>query len=359
MKILFLSHNFYPDIGGIEVNSDILAQAFSEVGHDVHLLTWSKDPTNKKFPYVVIRNPNKRKLFLEHSWADLVFENNPCLRLAWPNLFFRNPSVIVLNTWITRINGKIGFQDRIKLLWLKRASKVIAVSDAIRKRCWPSATVIANPYRSDQFKIIPGIEKTIDFVFLGRLVSDKGADHAIKAIYQLVNLKYKSSSFNKKTLFTIIGSGPEYHTLQQLIVELKMEAYIKLVGPLSGEALAICLNRHRYLLVPSLWEEPFGNVVLEAMACGCLPIVSDGGGLPDAIGDAGLKFNRGDINSLVNTIIKITNNPLLELKLKNEAITHLTAHQPNVVASKYLDVVELALHHIEKSNESTYITSDR
>ncbi|WP_157567247.1 glycosyltransferase family 4 protein [Mucilaginibacter arboris] len=359
MKILFLSHNFYPDIGGIEINSDILAQSFSEVGHDVHLLTWSKDSSNKKFPYLVIRNPSKRKLFAEHYWADLVFENNPCLRLAWPNLFFRNPSVIVLNTWITRINGKIGFQDRLKLLWLKHANKVIAVSDAVRKRCWPSATVIANPYRSDQFKIIPGIKKTIDFVFLGRLVSDKGADHAIKAIHQLISSNYKSAFLKEKPLFTIIGSGPEYRNLQQLISELEMELYIKLVGPLSGEELAICLNRHRFLLVPSLWEEPFGNVVLEAMACGCIPIVSDGGGLPDAIGNAGMKFQRGDIDSLVNTIVEIVNNPSLELKLKNEAITHLTSHRPDVVASKYLNVVESALHLIKPRNESTYITSHR
>lgn len=34
MKILFLSHKFYPDIGGIEVNSEILATAFHKAGHE-------------------------------------------------------------------------------------------------------------------------------------------------------------------------------------------------------------------------------------------------------------------------------------------------------------------------------------
>lgn len=345
MRILFLSHNFYPDIGGIEINSDILAQAFTEAGHQVHLLTWSKDPSNKVFSYKVIRNPSKRRLFVEHAWADLVFENNPCLRLAWPSIFFRRYSVIVLNTWITRINGKIGFQDRLKLLWLKRADKVIAVSEAIRKRCWPTATVIANPYRSEQFRIIEGINKTIDFVFLGRLVSDKGADHAVKAIKSLLSSATNLDLINRKPLLTIIGNGPEYNNLKQLIAELNLEAYVDLIGSLSGEDLAVCLNRHRFLLVPSLWEEPFGNVVLEAMACGCLPIVSDGGGLPDAIGDAGLKFRRGDINSLVDTIIEILNNPDLEQKLKKQSEGHLILHKPEVVASKYIEVIESAIRH--------------
>lgn len=344
MRILFLSHNFYPVIGGIEVNSDILAQAFTEVGHEVHLLTWSKDPSSKSFPYLVIRHPTKRKLFIEHVWADLIFENNPSLRLAWPNLFFRKPSVIVLNTWISRVNGKIGLQDRIKLWWLKKASKVIAVSDAIRKRCWPAAIVIANPYRVKQFRIIPGIPKTIDFVFLGRLVSDKGADHAVRALHLLLTLSPNLKYLTQKPILTIIGNGPERRNLLQLITELKLEKYVILTGPLSGEDLAICLNKHRFLLVPSLWEEPFGNVVLEAMACGCLPIVSDGGGLPNAIGNAGLSFHRGSVNSLTNTITEILNNPDLEQQLKNAADVHLKAHYPDRVAQLYLKVIDSAIH---------------
>jgi hypothetical protein len=41
MKILFTSHRFYPDIGGIEVNSEILESYFSSQGHKVRLVTQS------------------------------------------------------------------------------------------------------------------------------------------------------------------------------------------------------------------------------------------------------------------------------------------------------------------------------
>ncbi|RYY07395.1 MAG: glycosyltransferase, partial [Sphingobacteriaceae bacterium] len=151
-----------------------------------------------------------------------------------------------------------------------------------------------------------------------------------------------------KPSLTIIGNGPEQKNLLQLISDLHLEEYVLLAGPLSGEDLAICLNRHRFLLVPSLWEEPFGNVVLEAMACGCLPIVSNGGGLPDAVGNAGLIFHRGDVNSLVSSITNILNNSALEQQLKSAAKNHLIAHYPNNVVLKYLDVIDSALHSHKK-----------
>src|SRR5687768_7808912 len=114
MKILVLSHKFYPDIGGIEISSEILATAFNDAGHDVHLVTWSLDNTCKLFPFSVIRNPNLLRLFKEHTWADLVFENNLCLRLSWPGLFLKKVSVVTLQTWITDVNGKIRWIDHVK-----------------------------------------------------------------------------------------------------------------------------------------------------------------------------------------------------------------------------------------------------
>jgi glycosyltransferase involved in cell wall biosynthesis len=344
LKILFLSHTFYPHLGGIEANSEVLAGAFTEAGHEVHLLTWSTDTTGKEFPYTVIRNPGKRKLFQEHAWADLVFENNPCFRLSWPSIFFGRPSVIVLNTWIRRTDGRLDMRDRIKIRWwLKRSKAIIAVSDAIRRGCWPAATVIENPFRINDFKIIADISRDTDFVFLGRLVSDKGADQAIMAIHRLKNSAYNKKFIEARMSLTIIGDGPDRQKLESLVSDLGLEDCVHFAGSLRGESLSRCLNRHRFMLVPSLWEEPFGNVVLEGMACGCLPISSDGGGLPEAIGDAGLTFRRGDVDSLVACILKLLNNPDLEKQLREAAPRHLEAHHPDIITRKYLQVIQKAV----------------
>jgi glycosyltransferase involved in cell wall biosynthesis len=76
------------------------------------------------------------------------------------------------------------------------------------------------------------------------------------------------------------------------------------------------------------------------MACGCVPIVSDGGGLKDAVGNAGITFTRGNVNSLVENIMKVFTNPVLEANLRNAANNHLTKHYPEVVSQKYLRVIE-------------------
>lgn len=340
MKILFLSHYFYPQVGGIESNSELLAAAFANAGHEVHLLTWSADDTGRTFPYRITRNPDNLQLFRAHRWAELVFENNPCFRLGWPGLFFSRPTVIAINTWITRANGKVSWRDKIKInWWLARCTQVIAVSNAIRKASWPAATVIRNPYRAGDFAIDPSVERNADFVFLGRLVSDKGANQAIEAIYRIRQFMMLKGTNGHYPGLTIIGDGPERRSLEKQTVRLSLEDAVVFTGPLKGEPLRKMLNRHRYMLVPSAWEEPFGNVVLEGMACGCLPIVSNGGGLPEAIGRAGLAFNRNDTNSLVNCMLRILENPALEDLLREAAPAHLAAHHPHIVAQRYLHAI--------------------
>lgn len=339
MKILFLTHKFYPKIGGIEVNSEILANGFVSKGHQVKILTWTKENGKKSFPYEIIRNPGLKQLLKAHQWADVVFENNPCLRLAWPIFFLKKPSVIALRTWVHRMDGEIAWQDKIKMYWLSKSSGVIAVSEAVRKKTYPKAVVIGNPYRQELFRRISDIKKNRDFVFLGRLVSDKGADLTIKAIHKLKGFKdIKKSDFS----LTIIGDGEEMKNLRMLVKKFSLNKQVTFTGSLRGEELVKCLNEHRFILVPSIWEEPFGNVALEGMSCGCLPIVSDGGGLPDAVGKAGIIFQRGNLDSLVDSIKNIYTNPDFEKKLRNNINGHLKAHHPVVVTQKYLNVIEEA-----------------
>jgi glycosyltransferase involved in cell wall biosynthesis len=339
MKILLLSHKFYPDIGGIEVNSELLATSFSLAKHEIHVLTWSEDPTSRVFPFLVVRKPNLRKLLSEHAWADVILENNPCLRLSWPGILYHKTSVVVLNTWISRMDGSLAFQDVLKLLWLKRASKVIAVSRVLRDGSFKAAIVIGNPYRAAELKILDGIRRDKDFVFLGRLVSDKGADLALKAFEKVLRFTAVDNGRHKPVTLTIIGDGPDMNSLKALATRLKVADNVTFTGSLTGQRLVTALNQHKFMIVPSMWKEPFGNVALEGMACGCLPIVADGGGLPDAIGNAGMVFKRGELSSLVKVISKLLNNTKLVRELNLKAHNHLQNHHPDVVSQKYLRVI--------------------
>lgn len=353
MKILFLSHSFYPFIGGIEVISDMLCHSFTDAGHEVHLLTWATDTEHTFFPFEIIRRPSVFRLLREHAWADLVFENNPCLKLSWPGLFFSYPSVIVLHTWIARTNGKIGIQDRLKQQWLKRAHTVVAVSEAIRKSCFPGAVIIGNPYRAEAFKLINKGQRQVDFLFLGRLVDDKGPDMAIKAVHQFNQMLTGKSP---KCSLTLIGEGSMRQQLESLVARLNMQEQVSFTGALQGKELVKQLNNHRFLLIPSIWEEPFGIVALEGIACGCLPIVSDGGGLPDAVGKAGLIFKRGDLNALLSCIKWIKENPEAEDSLRERGAGHLKNFHPQYIIKKYLKIINAAMS-IDQAHESTDLPS--
>lgn len=341
MKILFLTHKFYPEIGGIEVNSEILSTAFFKAGHQIKLITWSEDLSKKSYPFEVIRNPGLFELIRCHKWADVVFENNPSLKLSWPGILFGTPNVVAIRTWIKRDNGDVNWQDRLKLWWLKKASAVISVSKAVKEKTFSNSVVIGNPYRNEIFQKNDDIEKSVEFVFLGRLVSDKGANLAIEAVAKLIK-KIPKLYESQHAILTIIGDGPEMGNLKKLAGKLEIEERIIFKGALKGSVLVNSLNLHRCILIPSVWEEPFGNVALEGMACGCIPIVSDGGGLVDAVGDAGLVFNRGSVDDLVQKMYAIISKPDLELTLRDRSRDHLKNHLPEVIAKRYLEVIENA-----------------
>ena len=181
-----------------------------------------------------------------------------------------------------------------------------------------------------------------DFVFLGRLVSDKGVDLAIEAIAIL-------NSENKNYKLTIIGDGPELQKLIMQAADLGISEHVTFLGSLKGGALVEHLKQHQFMLIPSRWKEPFGVVALEAIACGCIPIVSDGGGLPDAVGNAGLVFQRGSLVDLVNKIRTLLKDSILRGKLIEAGPVHLASHHPDAIAKKYLSLLKGAINKYSNS----------
>ncbi len=339
MKILFISHKFYPEIGGIEVNSELLANQFKTLGAEIKLVTWSNTSGEKKFDYEVIRKPSFLKLLNLFKWADLIYENNPTVRLSWFNIFYRKPRVVAVRTWIRQNNNKVSLVDLFKKKWVNNATQVIAVSEGIKKDTSRKAIVIGNPYRSKLFKFTTNRNlRKKDFIFLGRLVSDKGADMCIELLYQL------KAKYNKEYHLSIIGEGPEMEALKQMTIKYKLEKNIQFFGLIKGKELVTILNQHKYILVPSRWEEPFGNVVLEGMACGCIPIVSDGGGLPDAVGKAGVIFKRNSIQDLTDKTYELVTNTNQQKFLLDNTENHLENHTEKKVGQRYYDIIVKAFN---------------
>jgi glycosyltransferase involved in cell wall biosynthesis len=339
MKILFTSHKFYPDIGGIEVNSEILARYFVKNGHEVCLVTQTKERGSQNFPFSVFRRPSFFQLIKLYYWSEIVYQNNIEIRTLWPKILVNKPVVISVRTWIRGHMGRVSLIHIFKKWILSRANKVIAISEAIRRDSSEVATVIGNPYRNKMFRNIPGIHRKKSVVFLGRLVPDKGVDILIDAFSKIQS---------KCDSLTIIGEGSQKSELINMAQKLGLKVHF--TGQLEGEELVRELNRHMILAVPSLWEEPFGNVALEGMACGCVVVGSNAGGLPDAIGPGGILFERGDTFHLADQLGLLLDCPQLVEELRKKAINHLISHKADEVGSRYLSILMSCLMDRPKSS---------
>ncbi|KAA2261219.1 glycosyltransferase family 4 protein, partial [Staphylococcus sp. 7716] len=83
---------------------------------------------------------------------------------------------------------------------------------------------------------------------------------------------------------TIVGDGSLRQEVDRRIENGELSD-VACLGPLSFADTAAEMGRAAYVLVPSLWEEPFGAVALEGVASGAITLLTDRGGLPETTGD--------------------------------------------------------------------------
>lgn len=337
MKILIASHAFYPSIGGIETVSSILAQEFINQSHEVKLVTQTSANDQTSFPFEVVRQPKLKQLFSLIQWCDVFFQNNISLQTALPLLLVRRPWIIAHQTWLARTDGISSWQQYLKQFLLRFASSV-SISQAIADNIPMPSVIIGNPYDENLFYEIPEIARNKELVFLGRLVHDKGVDLLISALGQL-----KIQGFTPQ--LTIIGTGSEENFLRSLANELDIFTQINFVGTKRGTELVQLLNGHQIMVIPSRWREPFGIVALEGIACGCVVVGSEEGGLKDAIGPCGVTFPNGDVQDLTQKLADLLSNQFQLATYKSQSKTHLSRYNKTAVAEAYLQVFNEAIKH--------------
>lgn len=336
MKLLIYSPLFYPNIGGLETIVSILAHEFVHKGHQVRLVSQIPSADDSRFPFEVVRRPSALSLLELMNWCELYFQPNISLKGIWPLFLVRKPWVVSHNGWYTRTNGTLGWQDYLKHFFIRFAT-CISVSQAVAEHVAVPSAVIPNPYREDIFYERPEIQREKELIFVGRLVSDKGVDLLLNALAEL-----KQQGLAPK--LTIVGGGPEEPKLQKQAMKLGISNQVVFEGVKTDEELAKWLNAHKILVVPSRWNEPFGIVALEGIACGCVVIGSAGGGLKDAIGPCGVTFPNGDVEALKGCLANLLMNSSHLQEYRQHAREHLSGHRPGKIAKAYLGVFQQALN---------------
>jgi len=167
-----------------------------------------------------------------------------------------------------------------------------------------------NPdYCSDRVRNeLGGRGKTI-FLYVGRIAMEKGLDTLLESI-RIINEKHKD-----KVLFVFTGDGPYLDELSSLKI-----SNMVFTGAKQGKELAGIYASSDVFVFPS-GTETFGNVMLEAMACGLPGICVNSGGVTDYAVHSENAFvcNYRDAASLADAIAEMLD-PRLRGKIRRGAI---------------------------------------
>ena len=308
--------------------TDILAREFTAVGHDVTIVTRTATSTASDYPFKVCRRPSCRQLIRLVAACDVFVHNHLSLKVALPLLFFWRPWLAIYQTWYPRV----GVRGWLQPLFSRFALN-IACSKAVAQYIGRGCCVIPNAYDDRTFRKLPGLARDRELVFVGRLIADKGVHVLLDALALL-------RAEGLRPRLSVVGLGPDADSLNAKVLDLNLADQVEFMGPRSGDALAAILNTHEILVAPSVWREPFGIVALEAIACGCIVVGSESGGLKEAIGPCGVTIANGNAPALSNALSWLLRSRETWPQYREDAGHHLRKHTRAAVATAYLEAIK-------------------
>lgn len=160
----------------------------------------------------------------------------------------------------------------------------------------------------------------LKLISVGRLISIKGQEFAIKVVQLLIEKKCKVN-------LTIVGQGPDENRLKKLVKDLEMNAYVSFLGKKSQIEIKKILSKHDVFLMTSTKDtdgrsEAFGVVSLEAQAMG-LPIVAfNSGGVPETLtpDKTGFVVKDKNVEAFAKAVQAVYDDIFLYEKLSDDAI---------------------------------------
>ena len=274
-------------IYGINTKKKSLSKNFVNLNNKFPLFTFKK---NIYYAKLFLKNIHKQTKIIEiHNRPEIFhFINKQNSNYKLILVFHNNPLLI---------RGSKKIKERKNIL--NKCSNVIFVSKWVQKKFFEGL----DSKKSKKCSVIYPAIKRLDklpkkeniITFIGKLNKSKGYDLAGVAVVNILN-KYK----NWKAIFAGNEEREKYNFSHK---NLKIYRWLS-----HGKILKL-LKKSSICLVPSVWEEPFGRISMEASIYGNAVILSNKGGLSETS-----KYHIKLKNLHVNNIFKEINNLILDKK---------------------------------------------
>ena len=149
--------------------------------------------------------------------------------------------------------------------------------------------------------------------YAGGLVPEKGVDVLLRACAQL------AGDMQRTWRLSLCGVGTEQESLEKLARELGIAQRVEFLGLIDSTRMAAFYRGLDVLVLPSRrtpkWQEQFGRVLIEAMACGVPVLGSDSGEISQVIGEAGFVFPEENVDALAALLRRVGENAALRQRL--------------------------------------------
>jgi len=362
---------YFPSLGGVEELTSKLAGQYRSLGHSVAVLTnqWPSSLSEQdeiggqriyRIPFLLPEKHIRALIRLLALSPAILISLFRIVREFRPEILHviccsgNLPYAVMLSRLlgiavVVTAQGEIGmdaaglyqsdaYVPRNFSRFINQASWVTACSGHTRDElCEFSRTarciVIHNGIDIGEFELRhdnPRLATGRQYVFaMGRHVHQKGFDVLIRAWHQLHLLDFD---------LVIGGSGMDTELLQGLIRELKLEGSLHLIGRLDRNGVVSHLQHASCFVLPSR-HEPFGIVVLEAMAARTPVIATAVGGVPEFVTDGvnGRLVPGDSVNAMAQALQELIVNGVSETQI-NAGYSTAAAHDWSTIATEYLNI---------------------
>ncbi len=349
MRILLISQDFPPDVGGTQTYAFELAKHLASLCADFAVIAprrFGAEAVDKLLPFDVIRvSASNNGLSLKALPTVLRLVRRRRFDVAFHVLWSSVPASLMVRPFggprrifvaahgrelllmpLEGVPGKL--YDVIRNFSLHRADGLLPVSrytSSLLQELGVSSdriTVLHNGTDPQRFhpedgrnvRSALGLEERKILLTVGRLVPRKGIDTVLRA------LPYVAREI-PEVHYLICGNGPDRDRLEGLARDLCVTERIRFLGEVVHDDLPRYYSACDVFVMPSRETRPyvegFGIVFLEANACGKPVVGAHSGGIPDAVrdGETGLLVEPDNEVELADALIRLLRDPALAVRL--------------------------------------------